>query len=144
MDMDLLQDTTRLANMSDTLNLEDNANKYTSSPAYHMAYLLKDYERLKEYVQLQKKICCSYGIDSALFPNYILKRMKDLLFHFGSHESTVYAFCCLKSDLCYEQEEFFDHIIRLVDERLHSSPNTEKHEKLMKACLKIRKIYLVF
>ncbi|GFS29371.1 protein ZBED8 [Nephila pilipes] len=144
MDLDLLQDTERLENMSDTLNLEENANKYISSSASHIAYLLEDYEKLKKYVQLQKKICCSYGIDSALFPNYILKRMKDLLFHFGSHESTFYVFCYLKSELCIEQEEFFDDIIRRVEKRLESSSNIEEHARLIKACLKIRKMYPIF
>ncbi|GIX87551.1 hypothetical protein CEXT_178101 [Caerostris extrusa] len=144
MDLDLLQDTERLAHMSDTLNLEDNANKYLFSPATHIMFLLKEYERLREYVKLQEKICCSYGIDGMLLPSDILKRMRDVLFYFGSHESATYMFCCLKAELCYEQEEFFDDIMRRVEERLASCSDATEQARLIEICFKIRRIYSVF
>ncbi|KAF8786452.1 hypothetical protein HNY73_008167 [Argiope bruennichi] len=144
MDLDLLHDTKRLRNLSNFLNLEDNANKYKFSSASHILFLLEDYNNLQEYAKQQKIICSSYGIDGNSISNDILKKMRDLLFHFGAHEGTVYAFCDLKAEMCLEQEEFFDHIIYKVEERLNSSSDPEEQARLIKTCFKIRKMYQIF
>ncbi|CAL1279484.1 unnamed protein product [Larinioides sclopetarius] len=141
MDLDLLQDTKRLAKISNFLNLEDNANKYKFSSASHISYLLEDYRNLQEHVRQQQKICSSYGIDGDTISSDILKEMKDLLFHFGSHESTFYVFCNLKSEICIQQVDFFDHIICKVEEKLNSCSNIEEQARLIQTCFRIRKLY---
>ncbi|XP_035220450.1 uncharacterized protein LOC118193466 isoform X1 [Stegodyphus dumicola] len=158
-----IQDLQRLLRLSDILNLDDCEIKQCFIPTQTrrdfeavdneaacscmFAQMCSDFQALRNYFELQKRIYCIYGVESTTSGIRALKEMEVLIFQLagywedqGKWQDFLEAFCYLKSQLCLELREFVDEVVEKVETKLHRCSSPTEETRLMQTCFNIRKL----
>ncbi|KFM67785.1 hypothetical protein X975_07635, partial [Stegodyphus mimosarum] len=157
-----IHDLRRLLRLSDILNLNDSETKQSfirmqtrrdfetvddeAADSYMFAQMCSDCQALRNYFELQKRICCIYGVENTTFGG-ALKEMEVLIFQLAGYwedqckwKDFLEAFCYLKSQLTLELIEFVDEVVERVQTKLDRCSSPTEATRLMKTCVNLQEL----